>query len=223
VPVTDELLEDAPALGSYVSRKAGEKIAFKVNDAIINGTGAGQPLGILNAPCLVSIAKETSQTAATFHADNAAKMMARMPAKSFGRSTWVINQDVVPQVLKMGFAITTAAGTAAGAGPMYLPPNGLANSGPYGSLLGRPIFVTEACQTLGTKGDVFLADFSKYLAAIKSGGVKSDTSIHLWFDQNITAFRFVLRMNGQPWLSAPIARKNGSNTLSHFITLDTRA
>jgi len=222
VPVTDELLDDAPALGSYVSRKAGEKIAFKVNDAIINGTGAGQPLGILNAPCLVSIAKETSQTAATFHADNAAKMMARMPAKSFGQSTWVINQDVVPQVLKLGFAITTAAGTAAGAGPMYLPPNGLANSGPYGSLLGRPIFVTEACQTLGTKGDVYLADFTKYLAAIKSGGVKSDTSIHLWFDQNITAFRFVLRMNGQPWLSAPIARKNGSNTLSHFITLDTR-
>jgi HK97 family phage major capsid protein len=223
VPVTDELLQDSAALGSYVSRKAGEKIAFKVNDAILNGTGAGQPLGILNAPATVSIAKEASQTAATFHADNAVKMMARMPAASFGRSAWIINQDVVPQIMKLGFAVTTASGTAAGAGQLYMPPTGLANSGAYGSLLGRPIIVTEACATLGTVGDVVLADLAQYLAVIKAGGVRSDTSIHLFFDQNATAFRFVLRMNGQPWLSAPIARKNGSNTLSHFITLATRA
>ena len=52
--------------------------------------------------------------------------------------------------------------------------------------------------------------------------MRADTSIHLWFDQNTTAFRFVMRMNGQPWLSAAIARKNGSNTLSHFVTLASR-
>lgn len=222
VPVTEELLEDAPAMAGYITSKAGEKLAFKVNDAIINGTGAGMPLGIMNAPCKVSVAKESSQTAATFHADNAVKMMARMPAQSFGKSVWLINQDVVPQIMKLGFAVTTAAGTAAGAGALYLPPNGLAGSNPYGMLLGRPIIVTEACATLGTVGDVILADLTKYLSAVK-GSVKSDVSIHLWFDQNATAFRFVLRMNGQPWLSAAIARKNGSNTLSHFVSLDTRA
>lgn len=222
VPMTEELLEDSAAMSGYVTGKAGEKIAFKLNDAIVNGTGVGMPLGIMNAPCKVSVAKETSQTAATFHADNAVKMMARMPAQSFGRSVWLINQDVVPQVLKLGFAVTTASGTAAGAGALYLPPNGLAGSSPYGSLLGRPIVVTEACATLGTIGDVLLADLSKYLAVVK-GALKSDVSIHLWFDQNAVAFRFVLRMNGQPWLSAAIARKNGSNTLSHFISLDTRA
>ena len=57
---------------------------------------------------------------------------------------------------------------------------------------------------------------------VKSGGVRSDTSIHLWFDQNATAFRFVLRMSGQPWLSAAIARASGSNTLSHFVSLAAR-
>ena len=221
VPVTEELLEDSAAMAGYVTGKAGEKLAFKVNDAIINGTGVGMPLGILNAPCKVAIAKETSQTGATFHADNAVKMMARMPAQSFGRSVWLINQDVVPQILKMGFAVTTASGTAAGAGALYLPPTGLAGGSPYGSLLGRPIIVTEACATLGTEGDVILADLSKYLSAVK-GAIKSDTSIHLWFDQNTTAFRFVMRMNGQPWLSAAIARKSGSNTLSHFITCAVR-
>ncbi len=222
VPVTEELLEDAPAMSGYVTSKAGEKMAFKVNDAIINGTGVGQPLGIMNAPCTVSVAKVTSQTAATFHADNAVAMMARMPAQSFANSVWLINQDVVPQILKLGFAVTTATGTAAGAGALYLPPNGLANQSTYGSLLGRPIIVTEACATLGTVGDVILADLTKYLAVVK-GAMKADTSIHLWFDQNVMAFRFVMRMNGQPWLSAPITRKNGSNTLSHFITLATRS
>lgn len=223
VPVTDELLEDAPAMGSYVASKAGAKIAFKVNDAIINGTGVGQPIGILTSPCTVSVAKESSQTATTFHADNAVKMMSRMPAQSYARSVWLINQDVVPQILKLGFAVTTAAGTASGAGALYLPPNGLAGTTPYGLLLGRPIVVTEACTTLGTVGDVILADLTQYLTVVKAGGVRSDTSIHLFFDQNTTTFRFVLRVAGQPWLSAPITRKNGTNTLSHFVTVATRS
>jgi HK97 family phage major capsid protein len=223
VPMTDELLEDAAAMGGYVGKKAGEKIDFKVTDAILNGTGVGQPLGIMNAPCRVSVAKETSQVAATFHADNVGKMMARLPSKSFARSVWFVNQDVLPQIFKLGFAVTTAAGTAAGAGALYLPPNGLANTPAYGTILGRPIVVTEACATLGTVGDVILADMSRYLTVVKASGVKSDVSMHLWFDQNLTAFRFVLRVNGQPWLSAPIARKSGSNTLSHFVSLDTRA
>lgn len=222
VPLTEELLQDAPALGSYVTGKAGEKFAFKLTDAIVNGTGAGQPLGIMNAPCKIAVAKETSQTDGTVHADNVVKMMARMPAKSFGKASWLINQDVLPQVMKLGFAITTASGTAAGAGAIYLPPNGLANSSPYGTLFGRPIRVTEACATLGTTGDIILADLTKYLSVVKAGGIKTDVSIHLWFDQNVMAFRFVMRMNGQPWLSSAIARKNGSNTLSHFVALASR-
>lgn len=222
VPMTEELLQDVPAMASYVPSKAGEKIAFKLNDAILNGNGVGMPLGIMNAESLVTVTKESSQVAGTFHADNAVKMMARMPASSFGRSVWLVNQDVIPFILKMGFAVTTASGTAVGGGALYLPPNGLANSGAYGSLLGRPIVVTEACNAVGTKGDVVLADLSKYLAAVK-GSIKADVSMHLYFDQAVTAFRFILRMNGQPWLKKPIPRKgNNTNTLSHFIALENR-
>jgi hypothetical protein len=46
--------------------------------------------------------------------------------------------------------------------------------------------------------------------------------MHLYFDQGVTAFRWTLRVGGQPWLSTPITRKNGSNTLSHFVTLQAR-
>ena len=221
VPVTEELLEDSPAMAGYITSKAAEKLAFKVTDAIINGSGVGQPLGILNAPCTVQVSKMGSQTAATFKGDNAIAMVARMPAASFSRAVWLINQDLIPSILGLGVPVTGATGTALGVGPIYLPPNGLANSAGYGSLLGRPVIVTEACPTIGTTGDVILADLTKYLAIVK-GALRTDVSMHLWFDQNLQAFRFVLRMNGQPWLSAAIARKSGSNTLSHFVRLEAR-
>lgn len=221
VPITEELQQDASAMSGYITGKAGEVLAFKLNDAILNGTGVGQPLGIMGAPCKVAVAKETSQTAGTVHGRNVLKMMARMPASSFKRSVWLVNQDVLPQLGGLAMDVTKADGTAAGAGILYMQPQGLANQSAFGSILGRPVIVTEACQTVGTEGDIILADMSKYLSVVK-GGLKTDYSIHLWFDQAINAFRFILRMNGQPWLSSAIARKNGSNTLSHFVTLQTR-
>lgn len=221
VPITEELQQDAAAMSGYITGKAGEVIAFKLNDAIINGSGAGQPLGILNASCKVTVNKEASQTNGTLHGRNVLKMMARMPASSFKRSAWLINQDVLPQLGGLAMDVTKADGTAAGAGILYMQPQGLANQSAFGSILGRPVIVTEACPTIGTEGDIILADMSKYLSVVK-GGLKTDYSIHLWFDQAINAFRFILRMNGQPWLSQAIERKNGSNKLSHFVTLQAR-
>lgn len=221
VPMTEELLEDAPALAGYVTAKAGEKLAFKVNDAIVNGTGVGQPLGIVNAACKVQVGKISSQVADTIHAKNIVNMWARLPASSQRNAVWLINQDCLPQIYQLGFAVTDGTTTNVGAGALYMGPGQMMGGAPSGTLLGRPIVVTEACGALGDAGDIILADLSKYLTVVK-GAVKTDTSIHLWFDQNAVAFRFVMRINGQPWLSSAIARKNGSNTLSHFITLEAR-
>lgn len=220
VPVTDELLEDAPQLESHLTTKAGEAIQFKIDDWIVNGTGVGQMLGIMNAPCLVTVAAEGSQTAGTVHADNIVKMWGRMPAKARARAVWLCNQDVETQLMQLGSVVKTASGTAVGGMPTYMPPGGLSSS-PYGTLLGRPVVVSEACQTIGTPGDLILAYMGGYFAPYK-GGVKSDVSIHLFFDQGTTAFRWTLRVGGQPWLSAPVARAKGSNTLSHFVALAAR-
>ena len=103
-----------------------------------------------------------------------------------------------------------------------VPEGGLRYDPTNGTLMGRPIIATEACQTIGTVGDIILAYLPGYFAPYKAGGVRSDMSMHLWFDQGVTAFRWTFRVGGQPWLSAAIARKNGSNTLSHFVALQTR-
>lgn len=222
VPVTDELLEDAPALGSYVQRKAADVIDFKVTDAIVNGSGAGLPLGILNAACTVQQAKESSQVAATIHGLNLVKMWGRMPAKWRPSAVWLAHPDVEPELMKAGLQVgPAAAGAATGGALIFMPPGGISGA-PYASLFGRPIVPCQACAALGTAGDLIFAAMPQYAAVLKAGGLRSDTSIHLWFDQGVTAFRFTFRMGGQPWWSAAITAKNGSTTYSPFVKLETR-
>jgi HK97 family phage major capsid protein len=88
--------------------------------------------------------------------------------------------------------------------------------------MGRPVITTEACKALSTEGDIILTDLKQYLSVVKTGGVQQEVSIHLWFDQDIVAFKFTLRIGGQPWWNAAITRLNGSNTLSSIVTLQTR-
>jgi HK97 family phage major capsid protein len=220
VPISEELLADGPAIESWLRMKAPAKMVAKINTAIIRGTGVGQPLGILNAGSgtLISVAKETSQDAASVWFANIVKMYGRLYAPLRGNAVWLINQDVEQSLYQMAFDPEATSKV-----PVYLPPGGLSTS-PYGTLLGRPVIPAEACSTLGTQGDIILTDLSQYLALTKAGGgVQTDVSMHLYFDQAVQAFRFIFRVNGQPLWGSTIARENGSNTLGAYITLDARA
>lgn len=212
VPVTEELLEDAPAMGTYVGRKAAEKIDFKVSNAITRGSGVGQPLGFLNAPCLVTEAKEGSQTADTIVAANVVKMLSRMPIQSRRTAVWLIHPDAEPQLPLMTI----------GDQAIYLPPGGLRDN-PFGALLGRPVIPHQVAETVGDLGDIMFVDLMQYLTATKAGGMRSQTSIHLWFDQDLTAFKFTFRVAGQPWWSEATSSRDGTFTQSPFVVLAERA
>ena len=216
VYLTDELLADtSQALEQYVGRKAGEEFNFMIGDALVNGTGVGQPLGMLAAPSLVSVAKET-QGAATLFPENIVKMYSRFYAPNLPNSVWLHNQDIGPQLDLMTLGIG-AAGIA-----VYMPPNGLADA-PFGTLRGRPLKPTEFNATLGTQGDIILADLGQILS-ISKGGIAQAVSMHLEFLTDQMALRFTMRLNARPWESAPITPyKGASNTQSNFVTLDVRA
>lgn len=222
VGMTEEMLEDAPAIDAYLRRKAPEKINFKLDTAIVSGNGVGKPLGILNSAALVTVTKESSQAADTLLMENVVKMYSRMYAPLLGSSIWLMNQDVMPQLLQINSRALDVAGSQVyGGQPMYIGPGQLSQA-PNGMLLGRPIVYTQACPTLGDLGDVIFADMSQYLAVIK-GGIKADTSMHLWFDYGITAYRFSLRIGGNPWWGSTITPASGSsNTLGCFIALQAR-
>ena len=214
---TDELLQDASALESLVLNWFSQEFAFKGQDALVNGTGAGMPLGILNAACLVTQAKETGQAAATIVKENIDNMWARMWGTGVGNAVWHINQACYPKL----FAMTASVGT--GGIPVFLPPGGLSAS-PYGTLMGRPIVPLEQCQAPGTKGDIYFCDWSQMLYADK-GGMQAASSIHVKFINDETTFRFVYRCDAQPaWASALTPFKGGSTaTTGPFIALATRA
>ncbi|MEO3386016.1 phage major capsid protein [Mesorhizobium sp. CAU 1741] len=223
VPASEELLEDATGYESYLQAIVPGRMSARINTAIVRGTGVGQPLGFLRAPSLISVPKETSQPADTVWMKNIEKMWSRMYAPWRRNAIWLINQDIEPSLGGMAFQATGAASDLPGtsAVPAYMPANGLSAS-PYATLKGRPVVPVEAASAVGDQGDISLVDFNQYWVLRKAAGLRTDTSMHLYFDQALTAFRFIFRINGQPMWSTAVDRENGSNTLSWCVTLDAR-
>lgn len=213
VPVTEELTQDAAALSSWLSTKVPEKFTSFINDAIINGNGVAKPLGMLNSACKVTVAAVGGQGANTVKAQNIVDMWARSYGPLRRNGVWLINQDVEPQLQTMVMPGATPAF------PAYLPPGGLSGA-PYATVMGRPVIPIEACQALGTEGDIILAIPNQYLVALK-GGMRTEVSIHLYFDTDHTALKFVMRVGGQSYWPSAVARQNGSNTLSPIVTLNS--
>ena len=215
---TDELLADAAALESFIRTAFIAEFGFQLDDAIINGLGGGQPLGILASGCIVSVPKETGQKAKTIVAENVMNMRSRLFASSRATAVWLINQNIEPELAKMSIAVGT------GGVPVYMPAGGLSGL-PYDTLYGRPVIPIEQCPTLGTVGDIILADFTNGYILAEKGGVQTDMSIHVAFTSDQSVFRFVMRCDGQPVRATPLTPyKGGADyTQSHFITLETRA
>ena len=222
---TDELIADAAVLGSFVTQAFGEEVGFKMDDAAVNGDGAGKPLGIMNSPALITVAKESGQTNTTIVLGNIVKMWGRCWGRSRLRAVWFINQDIEQQLWQLSIAVGTAGGSAlvAGMAPngvnFYTPPG--ANGNTYALLMGRPVIPIEQCQTLGTVGDIILADMSQWMYCDK-GDVQQATSMHVRFLNDEMTFRCIYRVDGQPIWNTGLTPFTGSNTLSPFVTLAGR-
>jgi HK97 family phage major capsid protein len=212
---TEELLQDAVALQSWVSQAFTEEMAFKIDDGIVNGAGVGQLLGILNSPSLVSQAAEAGQVAATVVFENIINMWNRMPARNRTKAEWYLNQDVEPQLMQMFLS------AGVGGVPVYIPANGVVG-GPQGGLMGRPTVPIEQCSALGTIGDIIFADLNEYLI-IDKGTMEAAESIHVKFIYGEDTFRFTYRVDGQPLWSNTLTAFKGSTTRSPFVALATRS
>lgn len=216
---TDKSIRNSPvALGSYLDRAAKEEIKFMTGAAIFAGTGAGQPQGLMGSGSLITVAKETSQPAATIQQENVSKMWARLHPRARANAVWLLNVDCEPQLDFLNTVVKNVAGTE--------------NVGGYANkvydaekrtLKGRPIITTEYNETLGTLGDIVLVNLGWYATGTRSTGVRADTSIHLRFDYNETAFRFMYEVDGQPWLASALTPYKGAATLSWAVALATRA
>jgi HK97 family phage major capsid protein len=208
---TSELTADIPGGEGQIIEMCGKGLGWYRDTGFFSGTGAGQPLGILNSPCLVTVAKETGQKAFTICYENLTKMMARMYAGSFKNSIWIAHQSCIPQLLTLSLAV----GVGGSAIPVMSETNGQFN------MLTRPVIFTEKTPALGNKGDILLVDLSQYVVGLRSE-IRFDTSIHVAFATDEILARLIARYDGQPLWSEALTLADGATTVSPFVTLADR-
>ena len=206
---TDELLQDAAALEAVIRQAFAEEFGFKMDDAILDGSGEGEPLGILKCGALIKVEKEKDQKA-IITVENLIKMWNRLWSKSRANAVWYINQEIEPHLytLKLGDK------------PVYIPAGGISEK-PYGTIFGRPVIPLEQCNAEGEVGDIVLADVGQYLL-IDKGGVKAASSIHVRFLYDESVFRFIYRADGKPIWNKPLTPYKGKSTISPFVALEKR-
>jgi len=205
VPVKNAILADSSdTLGVILPALAGISLASVEDAAYIVGTGAGQPLGVANAPATILVPR--TEAGSITYADCQAMAGSLIPA-SHPFAVWVAS-------IACYEALTG----------MKDPSGGLAwhPSGEQGipELLTFPVIWTEDLPNLGEPGDLMLCDFTKYWVGLRQD-VTVSASPHPLFLSNRTLYRFSLRTDGAPGLSAPIAGKHGG-WYSPFVMLGGR-
>lgn len=178
--------------------------------AFINGTGEGQPLGIINDPALLTVSKEESQGAATITYNNVVSMFSRLAPHCFKNAIWLANPSVIPQLLTM----TIAIGTGGAQIPVLRE-----ESGKF-TLLGKEVLFTEKCPALGTKGDLIFVDLSQYVIGLRKE-IALDRSNAPGWTEDMTDYRVIVRVDGQGTWDKPLTPKHGTS-LSWAVALGNR-
>ncbi len=211
IQFSSELNADVPGGMGQIEDLCGKGLSWYRDKAFLKGTGAGEPLGILNASCTIEVSKESGQVADSIQYQNLTNMMARIFAGSFQNSVWVCHQTTIPQLLTLSMAV----GTGGDHIPVMTESNG------QFSILTRPVIFTEKTEALGNRGDIMLADFSQYVVGLREG-MRFDTSIHALFEYDEIVSRIIERHDGQPLWDSALTLEDGSTTVSPFVVLEAR-
>ncbi|WP_437206628.1 phage major capsid protein [Planctomicrobium sp. SH664] len=208
---TNELLADAPGFQQPLNAAIGSSLGWQLDDAFLNGTGVGQPLGILHDPAAITISKEVGQAANTINYENLKKMFSRMHDAGRSRAVWIANSSAIPALLSLVQTVGTGGDTI----PVM-------TEGPDGfKILTRPVLFTEKLPAIGTKGDIVFADLSQYVVGLRQE-MRIDYSPFSKFESNQILFRAMARVDGRGSWKTVLTPKNGP-TQSWVVTLETRS
>lgn len=208
---SNELIADGMSFEEMLAGALIKGIGWYLDYAFINGTGEGQPLGILNDPALITVTKEASQTAGTINYTNVVNMFSRLAPSCFTNAVWLANPSVIPQLLTM----TITIGTGGAQIPVFK------EEASRFTLLGKEIIFTEKCPALGAKGDLILADLSQYAIGMRKEIALDRSNVPGWME-DMTDYRVIVRVDGQGTWDKPVTPKNGT-TLSWAVALEARA
>jgi HK97 family phage major capsid protein len=203
---TDELLSDDAQMNAVIQESSAEELSFLVNDAMVRGTGAGQPSGILNGGALISA---TRTNATNIDHDDVNRMINRLDPSLYASAFWFAHPDTQPEIDTLSFTSGTTG---------ILSPYVTYTADGVTMLRGRPVIYNEFCPTLGSVGDLLLAGMGDYLMW-ERGGVEAASSVHVEFLTDQTVFRFTYRVDGKPASYTALTPYQGSTTRSPYIAL----
>jgi len=208
--VSNELLAAGVGYGEQLEGAMVKALSWYLDYFFLSGTGAGQPLGVLNATSRITVAAEVGQPAGSIYFDNVAKMFARLHPACVKNSVWVASPTTIPYLTQLAIVV--------GVGGVHVP--AMTRAGGGFEILTRPVIFTEKVPQLGAEGDLMLVDFSQYAIGLQRD-MALDRSQHVGFTRDTAYFRSILLGDGQPKWASAYTMKNGQS-LSWCVTLAAR-
>ncbi|KUK99026.1 MAG: Phage major capsid protein, HK97 family [Parcubacteria bacterium 32_520] len=192
--ITDELTQDNNVgLVNFITTLFGEAMAHFEDQLFINGTGEGEPMGILNSALTETVSRETPGTVSV---KDLLDMDSKIPDHLSDGLVWLMRKSTYNSLI--GKRASVYNGTTTVETGEFLITKDITGEGP-GNMLGYPIVKTDKVSVLGNPGDVILANLRGYAILDKAGGGISITiSIHTRFKYDETQMRFIKRVDGQP-------------------------
>lgn len=190
--VSNQLLQDSnPAVDGLVTADLSKRLVALEEAAFINGTGTGQPLGILNTPGLG--ATPLTSTSVIDLLDAILDAVADVETDHGAPTAILLHPRTWTRILKSRDA--QGAFYIDPAGGVQDPRTGL--RGPVKSLWGYPVVTSNRIPTnlgAGTnESRVIVGDFKEALILDRQG-ITVDESSHVYFTTNQTVFRAEMRV-----------------------------
>lgn len=209
VEVTNELIQSSPqSIESLLKALFRIAIAAKTEYYILRGSGVGEPLGILNAPCAVGVTPNTDN--AFKYVDSLAMLAKWKPVSGAAtKYAWIIHPSMWEDI--------GVFEVSAGSGGVW---NSNMQAQAIGALPlhGYPILVSEHLPQANSAGAALLVDLGAYLLFDREQ-LAIAFSEHAAFTSDKGTWRFTSRMDGMPWLknSITLGGPGSAYTVSPFV------
>lgn len=194
---SEPFIRDALNVDTWLRRTFADAAGYYVDYACFQGSGVGMPQGVINASGSATKSRAVANQIAVADVQG---MIDNLLPSSWEKDTtcWFAHPSTLPQLS----AITG-----------WVPNFGM-------ELYGKPVVMTGKCSTLGTRGDLVLADCGGYVVADRKP-LLIDYSPHepTAFLNFQSAWRVAYRGDGQLWTASPITLPDGSSQVSFFVVL----
>lgn len=212
--IPNELFSDsAVTLTQFLNEIFPEALAYFEDDAFINGSGQGEPQGYITSPAAIAV---TRKTTSHVYFPDIANMYAQMWPASLSRAVWICSPAVIAELLQLAL-VNPGGGTGVASPPSFIT-NMQVLDAPTMTIFGRPLIVSEKVPNLGTAGDLSFVDFGYYLLGDRQA-MQASTSEQYKFQNDVTAFRVIERVDGRTWIQSPITPRNSGSQLSPVVLL----